>query len=155
MASDLLIRPAQLSDAYELARTIRPADRVEVLSLTGGSTLQALLATLSTGDEAFTALRAGKVVGVWGCGRACLMDPTGVPWLLTSRYAEDRPRELMEVSRNTVDLWREEYPLLRSYVDARYVRAQRWLKWLGFTLLPAVPMGPFGYPFHPFELRGV
>ena len=39
-----------------------------------------------------------------------------------------------------------------NYVDARHTDAIRWLKWLGFTLHPATPYGPFDLPFHKFTM---
>jgi hypothetical protein len=45
------------------------------------------------------------------------------------------------------------FPEMRNYVDARHARSIRWLKWLGFTIEEARPMGFAGLPFHPFGMR--
>ena len=44
------------------------------------------------------------------------------------------------------------YRVLTNYADARNTTAIRWLRWLGFNILPAIPFGLDGLPFHPFEL---
>ena len=44
--------------------------------------------------------------------------------------------------------------VLINYTDARYTKALRWLRWLGFHMHEAVPYGVNGELFHPMTLRG-
>ena len=48
--------------------------------------------------------------------------------------------------------WREQFPFMFNYVDARHTDAIRWLKWLGFEFDEAAPYGPFDLPFYRFTM---
>jgi hypothetical protein len=52
-----------------------------------------------------------------------------------------------------VERWRKRYGRMTNYVDARHTKAVRWIKWMGFEVLPAIPLGPQQALFHPFRLE--
>ena len=77
----------------------------------------------------------------------------GVPWMVAARLVEQYPLAFLRRCRPAVDYMAERYPVLTNAVDARNALAIGWLRWLGFTIKPAIPVGPDRLPFHPFEKR--
>ena len=77
-------------------------------------------------------------------------ERVGVPWLLATDAAEKVP---MSFTRRAKDVLNEMHAVrdkLANYVDVENEVSIRWLKWLGFQFLPAIPYGPFGFLFYPF-----
>ena len=77
----------------------------------------------------------------------------GIPWLLGGPQIQDNVPGFLRLSKAAFAKILQRYPSLSNHVDARNLNAIRWLKWLGFTIRPAQPHGPFNLPFHPFEYR--
>lgn len=77
----------------------------------------------------------------------------GIPWFLGGPQIHANVPGFLRLSKAVVAKFLRHYPTLSNHVDARNSSAIRWLKWLGFTIRPAEPHGPFNLPFHPFEYR--
>jgi hypothetical protein len=95
----------------------------------------------------------GRVVCMFGVAPVNLLGDTGVPWLLGSDDIERHAVTFLRGSKRYIAEMSRDYRLLTNYVDARNTLSIRWLKWLRFDILAAEPYGPFGLPFHRFELR--
>jgi len=134
--------PAMPADARELASVLRPEDRAEVLALLGPvdpveGPADGLLQGLASAREAWTARDdAGRIICMAGVSPLSLIGSTGVPWLLGSDLVTVHRRAFMVESRRLVAHWLTLYDELRNVVDARYVVAIRWLRWLGFEIGP-------------------
>lgn len=143
--------------ALALAPTMRPEDAAEVLASGGYSPEEALVESLKVSSEAYTLLLDGKPAVMWGVvampTRTILEPPTGVVWLLGGEAIRRRKRLFLRLSRVGVSLLLERYALLVNAVDARYVGALRWVRWLGFKVGEAEPFGEAGLPFHPISIR--
>ena len=83
-----------------------------------------------------------------------LASDEGVPWLLTAEELGSHPRVFLRGCRAFIAEVRPMYRSLASFVDERHVVAVRWLRWLGFEILPARPFGADQLPFHPFRMGG-
>lgn len=150
--------------ATALLADLRPADRAEVETLTGGTAqdflplyLNALLAQEGRGSHAYALFSAAHTLaGV--CGVA--VDPeqadAGLIWMVGTREIDRRPLEFLRASR----AWmagegRSHEPgwaRLHNIVDARNTRHMDWLCWLGFEIDPEPqPHGADGLPFHGFH----
>lgn len=151
----ILLRPANMADAADLAPRLRPADQTELAALSNRSHEATLRLSVAVSDEPLAAVTAdsGELVAMLGVGRPGLLSTTGNPWMLGAPVLENLGRQIMELSAEKVGEWRQEYPLLVNHVYAEHHHSIRWLKWLGFTLHPAAPYGPFGNLFHKFEMR--
>ncbi len=145
--------PATIGHARELAENMRWPDCEEVWAAAHLYPLQATLLSLEASRDATTGLADGRVVCMFGVGPAAIISTTGIPWLLTTDGVERHARAFLKRNKAVVAAMRAKYPLLRNYVDERNTVAIKWLKWLGFEILPAEPFGVEGLPFHPFEMR--
>jgi hypothetical protein len=146
-------RPSLPTDALELGPRLTPEDRREVEAMSNLDPRMALMEGLVWSAETWTARIDGEVACMWGVRQADVLGWTGVPWMLGSEAVAANASTLLRQSRLIVDRWRGMYPVLRNMVDARHHRSIRWLRWLGFTIGDARPMGFAGLPFHPFEMR--
>ena len=147
------IEPARPDHVALLAPVMRAADRQEVWASSRSTPAQALANGLAMSSRAWTVFFDGEVAAMWGVAPLALLSDTGAPWLLSSPAVDRHPVTFLRGSRALVDDIQDGYAVLRNYVDARYARSIRWLRWLGFTVEPPVPIGPEKLPFHPFERR--
>lgn len=90
---------------------------------------------------------------MFGVVPGTILTGTGIPWMIGTALLDRHARTLMIRSRRHLGTMMKGFDRLENYVDSRNRKAVRWLAWLGFTMLPAVPMGPFGVPFHRFILK--
>lgn len=91
------------------------------------------------------------VLGVYGAN--VLFGDVGIPWLLGTYGLDEMKRFFMMMSRVLMEEMTQRFKLLINFVDARYERAVRWLKWCGFTIEAAAPHGALGLPFHKFYME--
>lgn len=151
MSLQVEIRPATLADAAAL--DLRAADREEVLALSGRDPREVLAESVDRSSMAWAGCADGKLVCLFGVVPASLAGVTGIPWLLGSDDVCAYSRAFLRRNRAYVRGMLAEYPILRNVVDARNEVSIRWLKWLGFEMETAQPMGVQRLPFHPFEMR--
>lgn len=81
------------------------------------------------------------------------MPGTGICWMLSAAEFFDYPRALARYTRPFVARMFERYHKLTNWVDIRNRTTARWLGWCGFSIEETVPFGPYGLPFHRFEMR--
>lgn len=147
------ISPAVPGDAALLAAVLNADDRREIEALSGRDPAAVILEGIGKSTEAWTGRIGGEIVCVCGVGPASAIGETGVPWLLGSDLVQAHASVFLRQSRLFVRRWAGLFPVLHNVVDARHTRAVRWLRWLGFEILPARPMGVQNLPFHSFVLR--
>lgn len=145
------IRPATLADAAVL--DLRAADRAEVEALSGREPQEVLAESVERSAMAWAGCADGKLVCLFGVVPVSLAGVTGVPWLLGSDDVCAYSRAFLRCNKAYVRDMLHEFPVLRNVVDARNEVSINWLKWLGFELDAAEPMGVAGLPFHRFEMR--
>lgn len=133
-----------------LADHMRDADRIEVLASNGQTPEEALRYSFESAVRAWTAIAGGEVACMWGVSPGSLLAGVGVPWCLTGRPCDKIRVAFARGSLRALDAMHETFPILSSVVDARHVRAVKWLRWLGFSIEDAQPFGEDGMPFHAF-----
>lgn len=136
----------------ELVANMREEDRAEVEAF-GDDPMEALEGSVARSVEAWTAQADGRVIGIFGLAPPTVLSDMAVPWLLTTKDMPYHKREFLVRSRQIVNDWQSRYGLLVNYVDMRYEKALRWLKWLGFENGEIVGIGPDNRPFRRVELR--
>ncbi len=146
-------RRATVYDAVDLAPRLRRADVEEIWAASASGPNAALLRAVDVGGWAGTV--DGEVEAIFGVSPATLLGDVGVIYLLGSDAVERHARPFLRASRRYVDAVRQDYAVLTNWVDARNDLSIRWLGWLGFAILSPAPFGPFGLPFHRFEMRHV
>ena len=147
---EVSIGPVTRAGLAHVAAGMRPADRAEVWAAGHRTPHEALERAVGLS----TVIRMGHADGepgaIWGVGPASLLGETGVPWLLGTGLIERHAKLFLRGCPGALDDLQRDFVVLRNLVDARNRLSIRWLRWLGFTIEPAVPHGPDRLPFHPF-----
>ena len=134
----------------ELTATMREDDRIEVLCY-GSSVKATLQESVAHSKNAKTWIVDGHVALMCGVAMPQLLGHA-IPWALTSPIVEAHPYIFLKGSRYIVGEWKKEFSYMRNFVDSRYTKAVNWLSWLGFTIQPAIAVGPQSVLFHPVEM---
>lgn len=132
----------------ELARTMRPEDVQEVVSL-GDTPQRALEESYQRSILVHAALIDGEVAAVWGI--VPWEGATGQianVWMLSGGVVNRRKRAFLQGSRKVLGGLLSMYPVLVAYIGAEHQKAIRWARWLGMEVRRPVPMGNRGALFH-------
>ena len=148
------IEPARPEDVLESSSTIRQADRDECLALANMTAETAMWRGLELSPMAWTGRVDGGIVAIFGVAPGCEATGLGIPWLVGTDALPLHALPFLRNSRGYLALMRRAYPWLQNVVDARNTAAIRWLRWLGFHVELAVPIGPNRVPGHVFWMRG-
>lgn len=130
----------------------RMADRLEFESIRGLTVEQELRYSVERSANPRAYVVNGRVVAMFGDIK--LDEQTGVPWLISTTEIDKHHRSFLIECDREVAAMRQRHKVLINYTDARYTKALRWLRWLGFHMHDAVPYGINGELFHPMTLRG-
>lgn len=144
---------ATLEHATELGVWMCKPDMEEVWAAGHLTPREATRSSLLVSRDAWTGLADGQVVCMFGVGSPMICSTVGVPWLLATDQLQKHARPFLRRNRKMVRRMMGSYSILRNFVDARNTTSIRWLKWLGFKVLPPEPFGVDSLPFHPFEMR--
>jgi len=142
MKTDINIRACTEVDIARLAMSLRDDDRRETEAYGFETPYDALGLSLDRSAWALTAETIhGEIVACWGLIHESAMGNVGNPWLLTGPGVETRRRMFLTYSKREVGRMLHECPVLTAMIDARYERACRWAKHIGFTLGDPTPWG--------------
>lgn len=147
--------PATREHAIELAFNMSPADVEEVYASTGYSPGKAMRITIEVSRDPVAALVDGRVACMLGIEIPHTLSRQGAPWLLSTPLMAENWVPAARESYRWLHRERVKYDLLANYVDVRHLKAIKWLRFLGFKILEPAPFGPFGMPFHRFEMPGI
>ncbi|WP_375199065.1 hypothetical protein [Cupriavidus metallidurans] len=144
------------ADGRYLIDHLREADRLELKASIGDvcpyTAMDVVLARCSHAWAVFADGRLLMIGGLVPVGTLLTTDEAE-PWMLGTTDLERLPGALTRVALRYLAVMKGHYRRLANHVDARNVNSIRWLKRLGFTVHPeTVPFGPYGMPFHPFEM---
>ena len=150
------IVPARIEHLYELAETMRDADRMEILNL-GYPVKKALWRAYRNSIRCKAALVDAKVAAVWGLAIGLRRDVSplsdlGVPWLHTSSAIERIPVAFIKQAKAELAAMLAQRPKLESFVAADYAQAIKFIRLLGFTVEKPEPIGINGAPFSRFHM---
>lgn len=147
----MILVPATQGHCLDITPRLRCADVAEIAALTDDATL-AIDRSRRNSPIAMTWLVNGTPACIFGVAAGSLLDSTGRPWLVSSDDVPAFPMTFLRACKRMLPEITAMFPHLENYVDSRYALAVRWLQWMGFTIHPAEPLGPFGVPFHRFEM---
>jgi len=136
-----------------VASNLRQADVEETWAFYGRCPKALVLESFKKSHMCWTGLLNGEPVITFGCATEDRLESRGSPWLVGTPKLEQVPFTFARLSRPFLRLMIERHVLLTNHVDPRNTLAIKWLRWLGFTLDPAAPAGPFGLPFHHFWME--
>lgn len=152
MLGDVALRILLPGDVEHVAAHMRTADADEVRA-GGHDPLQALERSVRVSDHVVVATVAGVPAAIFGVMPVSLLGGEGCPWMLGTDAVPLHRRAVMRIARAYIRHMLQVYPVLANHVHAANTTSVHWLARLGFEIKPAVPMGPFGEMFHPFEMR--
>jgi hypothetical protein len=131
---------------------IREADRVELEAIRGWTVEHELIHAIDKSSRARACICDGKVLAIFG--DVAHDSVYGLPWMVSSTWIEAHRRAFLTECVDVVADMRTRHQRLINFADVRNTQAVRWLKWLGFTFLPAIPYGVNQELFYPFEMEG-
>lgn len=144
--------PAERRHVDELVAGMRPEDAAEVAAL-GMTPAQALSKCLAGSRDTKVGLADGRVLAIFGIASLPEYPEVTYIWLLSAKEADQHKIAFARWSKRFVDEQKGKHRILGNFVDARYKKAVEWVRWLGFNVYPAAPLGESGVPFHWFDMR--
>lgn len=153
MAADVLIRPTEPGDAAELFANLRAADLAECQAYGHADLAASLDACVRRSLLCWSGFVDGQLAAILGVAPLDMLNGLGSPWMLGTPVLDKHSRVLVRATPVYIGRMLTAFPHLVNFVHAKNTTSVRWLRRLGFTLHDAVPYGPLGEPFHPFEMR--
>ena len=146
------VRDAEIADVLPLSKTMRKADRQEIMASDGTSALEALVLPFTIkGAKNYTIIGTGDqgVVGMFGCTPS--VDPEyGCAWLLQNDDLLKNKKQFLKECPYWVSKMGENYKYLYNFVDKRNWVSLKWLQFLGFE--PKEEFEEYGHGKIPFLL---
>jgi len=136
-----------------IAADMRDADAAEVWASHCQTPIDALMKGWELSDLSVVVECDGVPCTMLGLVIDNVLTGSGTPWLLSSNHALKYKREFLIQSPPVIEQMLDVCPRLSNYVHAKNRVSIRWLKWLGFTIDEAVPVGISKEPFHRFHLE--
>ena len=140
------IKKATVQDALEVARNIRPEDKMEIEGL--GHSLGALPFSVALSDVAVSFyLKDGELAGVAG------ICPSGTPrngivWMICTPALTEQPITFVRQAKKWLATVEKDYDILYNYTDVRNVFHHKLLKMLGFKALRMLQPAPLYLPYY-------
>lgn len=142
------VRPTVPADCIELASTMRVEDKEEIWHSSRILPLDALRLGLNYSDVCWTVEWEDKVVAIFGVSRKD--DLVGIPWMLASEDLKKIRKSFLKESKDYLEQMFQGYTLLSNSAWSKNTIHIQWLRWLGFSFLPAQPRGLEGELFYEF-----
>jgi hypothetical protein len=147
---DLQRIDATLAHAKDLGPRLRQADQDEVMAACGMTGEDALILAVAHAKQAHAWILDGELVAISGISGSLIDQNVGVIWMLASDGVDRVPKLLLKGQRQYVRDLLQGHDMLLNFVDNRNIKAQRWLRWLGFQVGDPRPFGAAGLLFRPF-----
>lgn len=128
---------------------MRQEDRDEIWHLARVLPEEALVGGLMSCEYNRTVLLDGKVVCMFGIGGT--KGEVGVPWMLASDLLLKIRKPFLRECKEFLREMSEGFPSLSNVAWSKNTTHIKWLRWLGFEIKPAIPMGPDGELYHEFS----
>lgn len=151
--ADVLIRPTEPGDAARLFAHLRASDLAECQAYGREDIAAGIEASVRRSILCWTGLVDGELAAIIGVAPVDMLSGIGSPWMLGTPVLDRHSRILVRRTPEYISRMLKAFPHLVNFVHAKNTTSVRWLRRLGFTLHEAVPYGPLGEPFHPFEMR--
>jgi hypothetical protein len=151
--ADVLIRPTEPGDAAQLFANLRASDLAECQAYGRPGIAAGIASSVNRSALCWTGLVDGELAAIIGVAPVNMLTGIGSPWMLGTPVLDEHSRILVRRTPEYIARMLKAFPHLVNFVHAKNTTSVRWLRRLGFTLHEAVPYGPLGEPFHPFEMR--
>ena len=143
------------ADVEHIITHLCAADTAEVWASHRHTPKQAVESSVGVSDYVSVARHDGVPIGVYGLVVRDILMGEGVPWMLTTDGMRNAGRELLTITPRGIDQMFRVCARLSNYVYVENKMSIRWLRRLGFTMEPPVPVGVGGEMFHEFHMTKV
>lgn len=147
------IRKTTLKDIYALADNVRETDKREIMLASGHTPLEALKIGFERSYFIRTILFQGKVIGIFGATRHCILTDNASVWLIGAKDFFKIKKDLLIYSKPYIKRMLKPVEKLENDVWIENKASVRWLKWCGFHFDEAQPFGITKALFQHFYLR--
>ena len=139
---------------HRIADNMRGEDAAEVWAASHHTPLESLLASWAASEFCTVALSAeGEPLVMFGLVRRDLVSDRGVIWMLGADTSRAHKKEFLLQTPKVISQMLLVCRRLHNMVHSKNRASLRWLRWLGFTILPPRPHGPDGELFHEFYIE--
>ena len=142
-------RITEYEDAHgvELAKRLHPGNVREAWTLLRMDGLEAIRDSVQRSERVWTGLDNGEVFAVFGIRSAGILADTGYPWLVIREDIADHGIAFLRTFKSVVEAMQGMFGTLESVVDAENVELLKMVRWVGYSVGGAQPMGYDGRPF--------
>lgn len=133
---------AEMDHIPFIAARVRPADREEIWALYRQTPQECLVDSFRISHLAWTGLINGEPVCMFGAVQADRTGRVGRPWMIGTELLDEHQTVFLRRCSEQVETMQMCFASLENVVDARNLRAIKWLRWLGFSFSEPEPMGP-------------
>jgi hypothetical protein len=124
----------------DVAKNLRAQDFDEVFDATGKVPFGSIVEDWIMSSRRWIVLnKYNKAVAVLGVRPKTMFSDIGIPWLLGTKGLDKMKKFFVKYSKMIIEEIKKGFKLLLNFVDKRYLKAVRWLRWCGFTIEEAMP----------------
>lgn len=150
--TDQIVRRPTPEDVEFVIANIRKEDAKEVAAFDGDNVRDILETTPDLEHNAWVWERQGKVHAIFGVNPIKDHDKVGIIWMLATESFDEHFMAFAAACRVVVDEMIKGYKYVFNFVYVENRKSIKWLKWLGFDVRAAEPIGVNGAKFHRFEM---
>lgn len=150
--TEQIIRRPTLADIDFIVDNVREEDVIEVQMSGGGTIRECLDQTPDIDKNAWVWEYDGKVLCIFGVNPFEDKEGVGVIWMLATKDFERKSMIFASACKSVLEELIKPFNYILNYVYAENRKSVKWLKWLGFTVREAEPIGIDGARFHRFEM---
>lgn len=147
-----VIRRPTVEDLEFIIANIREEDRQEVADFDGDTIADVLEPTPDMFEHSWVWEYKGQVHAVFGVNPIEGHEGVGVIWMLATKFINEHLSAFISSSRLAVNMVVKNYKYVYNYVSVKNKKSIRWLKWVGFDMRDAEPIGVNGAMFNRFEM---
>lgn len=152
---NLEVRDASLHDICVLKHRMRAEDCAEIMASHQQTPEQALLDGFMKSEFCLTGTWYSLPICMFGVVpyRGPEIKGAGTVWLLSGDGVDNAQTGFARLSLIAIGYFLQKYSVLFNFVDARYTKSVRWIKWMGGNVRPAQAVGITGENFHFFTIE--
>jgi len=147
------IQEATAGAAAYIAQNLRESDREELIAAYGDDIAMAVMDSYRLSQNVWVAYVDNVPFSIFGVAQSYDYPDAGVIWLLGTDEILKNQMSFLRGSKEHFKQMVKLYPFLYNFTHVNNKAAQRWLRWLGFTLEDPEPYGLKGELFIPFYRR--
>ena len=121
----------------DLARALVPLmteiDQSDLVRLSGGTALDALLHGVRASTYGFCAVENGTPLAMGGViPHGSLLSPSGWVWLVTQPQATAKPITFLRHAKRQIAIMKTMFATLQNFERVGKENSRHWVEWLGF-----------------------